>query len=72
MFAVKIGYPGEKVHDLTSGTLHLKTRGKSNNEKQRRSKAISHFGKQKVSVITVHNVPTFKYHSNITYTHMHI
>ena len=72
MFSVKMGYSGVKVNDLPSGTLHVTTRGKSTAEKQRSSKAINHFGRQKVSVITAHNVPIFKYHSNITYTYMHI
>jgi hypothetical protein len=72
MFAVKMGYSGVKVNDLPLGTLHVKTCGKSTTEKQRRSKAINHLGRQKVTGITAHIVPTFKYHSNITYTYMHI
>ena len=71
MSAVKMGYSGVKVNDLPSGTLHLKTRGRSTTKKQRRLKAINHFGKQRISVTTAHNVPTFKYHPNITYIHIH-
>jgi hypothetical protein len=70
MFAVKMGYSWVKVNDLPSGTLHVKTRGKSTTEKQRRSKAINHFGRQKVSVTTVHNV--LYLHSNTIQTlHTH-